>query len=287
MVAPRLRSLTVALALFACLLACAPTATADADATPAAAAAKPKPPMKDESLFSVDYGKLLLDDAKSVFTAPLHWDATDWITFGGATAIIVTTAAFADKPVEDFVRGNRNSTTHEVRRIFEPFGNYYPFAILAAYYGAGVVFKDPEAKAVALDGLSASLFTSGIISPALKYAVGRSRPNAHVGAHQFKPFSGRASFPSGHTTEAFTVASVIAEHSDKFWVKALAYSTATAVGYARMERNVHFLSDVMAGALIGQAVGSFIVHHNDEERKISIDPVVGEDMNGMAVTVKF
>ena len=70
---------------------------------------------------------------------------------------------------------------------------------------------DPPAKAVALDGLSASIIAAGLINTPLKYAVGRSRPSKDQGACHFAPLSGNDSFASGHTTQAFALATVIAE----------------------------------------------------------------------------
>jgi len=129
-----------------------------------------------------------------------------------------------------------------------------------------VIGHDPQAENTAVDALSASIVAAGIITPVLKEAAGRSRPRAEQGTYHFRPFGGGASFPSGHATQAFAVASVISMHYDNPWVGGAAYAVAGLVGLARMDHNAHFASDVLAGAMIGTTVGRSLVHVNGGER---------------------
>jgi membrane-associated phospholipid phosphatase len=99
-------------------------------------------------------------------------------------------------------------------------------------------------------------------------------------------FGGDQSFPSGHATQAFAVASVIAESYDPMWVKLGSYGVASMVGYARMERNAHWASDVLAGALIGTFVGKTVVQFN-KNRRFEITPIVDGDTVGAKVTHTF
>src|SRR3989337_440518 len=115
------------------------------------------------------------------------------------------------------------------------------------------------AKAVAMDAFAASLVSAGIITTSLKVITGRSRPEDDEGTYKFQPFGGHRSFPSGHTTQAFSLASVVAEHYDEWWIDTISYGIAGGVGLARVEQGAHFPSDVAAGALIGTIVGKAIV----------------------------
>src|SRR5262249_54112425 len=155
------------------------------------------------------------------------------------------------------------------------------------FYIGGEIFKDPRAKSVALDGLSASIIASGLISAPLKYGLGRSRPEQHQGPYHFAPFSGHDSFPSGHATQAFAVATVISEHYDYLWVKFGAYGLASMVGYARLNNNAHWASDVLAGAAIGTFVGHVVVHFNQNHRNVSLQPIVAPKMQGAQLTFSF
>ncbi len=243
---------------------------------------------KVEKLFSLDYGKTVLDDTRYVFTSPFRWETKEWIEASLMSLAIVGTAAYLDKPIHDQVQNNRNNTTDNIANIFEPFGAEYSLGILGAYYVAGMAFDDTKAKTIALDGISASFIASGIITPILKEIVGRSRPSQNQGTYNFQPFSGNASFPSGHATQAFAVASVIAEHNDALWIKAVSYGTASMVGYARIEQNAHYASDVLAGAAIGTFVGRAVVHRNEKKRnEISLQPYFNGDSRGLMLSCSF
>lgn len=61
------------------------------------------------------------------------------------------------------------------------------------------------------------------------------------------------SFPSGHTSTAFSTATTLAINYRKWYVIAPAYAWAGAIGYSRMRLGVHYPSDVLAGAVTGAA----------------------------------
>lgn len=245
------------------------------------------PPAEVERLFSREYGKLLFDDARYILTAPARWGRQEWLTFSLATAG-VGAALILDRPVQERIQRNRNGTTDRIAEIVEPFGTYYSLAVLGGFYLTGAAFNNPKAEAVALDGIAASLIASGIITPALKVAVGRSRPSEGEGAYDFHPFGEGRSFPSFHATQAFAVASVIATHYDPVWVKGTAYGVAALVGLARMNNNAHFLSDVTAGALIGTSVGVATVEFNRQQRgAISFTPMIDRERRGMTVQFHY
>ena len=59
------------------------------------------------------------------------------------------------------------------------------------------------------------------------------------------------SFPSGHATIAFGAAAALDRETAAGWVSWVAYPTAGLVGWSRLRDNQHWMSDVVAGALIG------------------------------------
>jgi len=250
-------------------------------------------PPYTEPLFSKEYGSLLWQDTRYVLTSPLHWEKREWVWFSVATAGLVG-MSFLDRAFSEIVQRNHNDVTDAISRNIDPFGAEYSAGVLGAFYVGGALFKNPKARAVAQDGLASTLIASGIITPSLKLAFGRSRHEQDQGPHDFDPFNPHyTSFPSGHTTQAFAVASVIAAHYESMWVKATAYGAASIVGYARIQRNKHWATDVAAGAVIGTLVGNSVVHFNQSRRshhgqpKISLAPLFDGDMVGIVASRPF
>jgi hypothetical protein len=239
-----------------------------------------------EDLFEKNYWYLVILDTKEVFTAPARWDTRDWLVLGGIAAGIGTVAAF-DEDIERGIRGARNDTTTRIFDNVQPLGNEYAIGVVGTFYIAGEIFKDPRAKTTALDSISASAIASGLITNSFKYVIGRGRPTDGRGAYNFRPFSGQDSFSSGHTTEAFALASVISEHYQSLWVQVTCYSLASTVGYARLNNNRHWPSDVLAGAAIGTFVGKTVVHFNEKHRQLSIQPIVGPDIHGAQMSLEW
>jgi len=248
---------------------------------PGVSPTNPLPPFTSplEDLFERNYWYLVILDTKDVFTSPARWDSHDWLTLGGISAGIGIVMAF-DRDIERGIRNARSDTLTTFFDNVQPFGNEYAVGVVGTFYLAGEIFKDPRAKATALDSIAASAISSGIIVNSLKYVVGRARPTDGKGAYDFEPFSGHDSFLSGHTTEAFTLAAVISEHYDQAWVKLTAYGLAGTVGYARLNNNRHWPSDVLAGAVVGIYVGKTVVHFNREHRRIKLEPIVGPNLQG-------
>ncbi len=239
-------------------------------------------------------GTIALKDTVSVLGAPLHWTGKDWIAVTGTLAGVVAVGFAFDIPMRNKTQAHQTSTLDELTKVVEPFGAGYSWAVIGAYGIAGFVFHDGSAKEIAIDSVIASLLASGIITPTLKFVIGRERPNASVSSTTFHPFSGSDnSFPSGHATQAFAVASVISASSDQAWVSIAAYTVAGLVGFARIYHNAHWTSDVTAGAIIGTVVGRGVVTLNrrlragDGKVRVAFAPMLGRDVRGAGLLVQF
>lgn len=107
---------------------------------------------------------------------------------------------------------------------------------------------------------SCAIAMSSLISVSLKYSINRKRPYQKYYFITRKTNEHTPSFPSGHTTAAFTTATMLTLEYPKWQVAVPAYLWASAVAYSRMRLGVHYPTDVLAGMVIG--VGSaFLVHH--------------------------
>lgn len=237
---------------------------------------------------------IALKDTVSTLGAPLHWDGKDWLVFGGIAAGVTAVGFAFDVPMRNKTQAHQTSTLDELTKVVEPFGAGYSWAVIGAYGVVGFVFHDTESKDIFFDSVIASILASGIITPTLKFVIGRERPNASVSSTSFHPFSGSDnSFPSGHATQAFAVASVISAHSDQVWVSVAAYTVAGLVGFARVYHNAHWTSDVTAGALIGTFVGRGVVALNKKLRagdttvRVAFSPMISKDVKGAGFLVAF
>jgi membrane-associated phospholipid phosphatase len=167
-------------------------------------------------------------------------------------------AGFGDEGLRNEFLEYRSSTTNSVARLGNAFGEpRYVFPVIGAGYLAGRLTGNESLSRVSLRAGTAALLASGITT-ALKYTVGRTRPAGDGDGDVFRPFSGATSFPSGHTTLAFAVATVMAGETRDSWSDIAFYGAATLTGLARMNGDRHWASDVIAGALIGHLTARWL-----------------------------
>ena len=105
------------------------------------------------------------------------------------------------------------------------------------------------------------LFAGGILATALivmtiKFTVRRKRPPGEWGSiyRRTDPHS----FPSGHAALAILLA-VLALGAGPVWLACILIPWSLAVVLARVAMGLHYLSDVVAGGLIGVLVGGIIL----------------------------
>jgi membrane-associated phospholipid phosphatase len=100
-----------------------------------------------------------------------------------------------------------------------------------------------------------------VLSQTTKMLAGRARPTMPDAGDFTGPTTrnGYSSFPSGHTSLAFSVATVMAQRYPK--QKWLYYGIAAAVGYSRVQKSAHFPSDVLVGAGMGIYAGNNAVNN--------------------------
>jgi membrane-associated phospholipid phosphatase len=99
--------------------------------------------------------------------------------------------------------------------------------------------------------------TLWIVVELVKALVQRSRPVFRVTQARIVGYPARGrSFPSGHTSQAFFMATLMAGHfHTSSWVAFLMYAFALLVGITRMYVGAHYPRDVLAGAILGSAWG--------------------------------
>lgn len=99
--------------------------------------------------------------------------------------------------------------------------------------------------------ICASIVTSAAITYILKYAVDRERPFVRYPYLDQAISVSSASFPSGHTSNSFALATSLSLAYPKWYVIVPSYLWASSVAYSRLHLGVHYPSDVLAGAIVG------------------------------------
>jgi hypothetical protein len=233
-------------------------------------------------------GQRYVTDGGSILLAPLHWDGSSWTQAAIAVASVALLSG-EDTRIDSAFQRNRSAQTNSFSSAVRPFGTYAAIGLSVASLGAGLVFKNAEWRETGRDAIEAELFAAGIVTPALKEIVGRLRPSQGSDADEFQPLSGKQSFPSGESTEAFAVASVFAARSHGWVVPVVAYTLASGVALARMNVHAHFASDVVAGAFIGTAVGHSIVHRHQagDEKSVSWNLVPIASTRGAGIGIRL
>ncbi|HEX6430586.1 MAG TPA: phosphatase PAP2 family protein [Niastella sp.] len=137
-----------------------------------------------------------------------------------------------------------------------------------------------ERIALAMQVITGYLF-SGIISQVLKRAIHTPRPHAIISNAEYPYFidgftlTGMTSFPSGHTTSVFALATLLALNTRNKRVSLIYLITAIITGYSRIYLGQHFLADVVAGALIG-VLSALVIYWYSRRVKIEWVGVTNE-----------
>jgi membrane-associated phospholipid phosphatase len=181
----------------------------------------------------------------------------------GGVALLST----LDEPVQRFTQHHRSPGLDGVADVFRVEGEppYY-LGVGVGVLALGLATGEGEIQRAG-GRVMASVFLSGLASLTLKEVMGRSRPNERTGAYQLHPFTSRkdslglearGAMPSGHTTAAFAVATSLADDIDNPIADVMLYTFATGTAWSRINDNRHWLSDTVAGALLGIASAKLI-----------------------------
>ena len=264
---------------------------------PSAAGAGPEeaPPPQAEPGPRVSVATALKEEAKrygrdsvALVKAPLSWNKNQWEKAAGAV-IIVGGLMLADKDIDKAAQKQRSSFTNHISSWTAPLGSAYGFAISGGLLGAGLVFHHENLRDTGREAIEVGLLAIAV-DQVLKRAFGRERIEDSGGRTVFVPGSSHDSFPSGHTTEAFAVASVIATRSKGWEIPVIAYAAAALVAMDRINTRDHFSSDVVAGAFLGTTVGRFLVkRHGDEKAGVlsKADFEIVPIRNGLAARLRM
>jgi len=244
-----------------------------------------------EPLRSAWHGvRSLGSDAWYIASSPARLDrrGVAWV----AGTVLVTAVLHAnDGPIQRAVQRNRGNAVFDAVRntgdALEPLG--YMKRTVPWYVGAmgiGYAFGNQTLTMVPAQILESHVLAGGLRNLG-RAVVGRSRPFENRGPDSFE-FGGGTSFPSGHTSIAFELATVVSEHAHRWPVTAVSYALATTMAIQRVDSNNHWASDLVVPAVAGTFIARTVVHRTSERHDWAVLPSFAPgDAPGLQVVVAF
>lgn len=205
-------------------------------------------------------------DQKAIWTSPLHLRPRD---FSYVVPLLATTGGLIGSDHHSMSREQSKATDIDRSNKVSNYGLGGMVAVPAFMYFWGSYRGKPRLRETGL--LSGEALLNGLaFSEVLKPVFARRRPTLTDGQGHFFEDPSNASFPSGHATMSWAVASVIAHEYPGPLTKILAYGGASAITISRVTGRKHFPADVVAASAAGWLIGRHVYRaHHDKD----LDPV--------------
>ena len=157
---------------------------------------------------------------------------------------------------------------HDLSRGISHSGVILPVGVPTAMGIYALIKKDQPLLKDAIY-IGTSIIEALGLTYGLKYTIDRQRPYEKY-PDKIRPIEPEdsPSFPSGHTTAAFSLATSLSITYPKWYVIAPSAVWACGVGLARINQGVHYPSDVLTGAAIGVGCAFVNVYVNRWLNKI-------------------
>ncbi|MBP6758427.1 MAG: phosphatase PAP2 family protein [Flavobacterium sp.] len=191
--------------------------------------------------------------SKDTIVAIKNQDKISYKQFIAPAALITSGALLINSALNADLQSNANNLFGE--DFHTTADNYLPFVPVAQIYlGKSFGFKPKNDFKQQTINIAIANVMAVSVTEILKRSVKEERPDQ----------SDDLSFPSGHTTVAFTNAALLYyEYKDSnLWYASSGFLFATATGILRIANNRHYTSDVLAGAGIGLASGLIVSYWN-------------------------
>jgi membrane-associated phospholipid phosphatase len=199
---------------------------------------------------------------QSVSTTPTLPQWAGGVLLGGGA---ILAGAALDKPVDRFVKRRADSRAADV---YGDAAKAMPW-LLAGAAGSAIAFGDARMQNMGLVSLQSIAGAAGV-SMAAKRLAGRARPYEEKGAFSRSPKRSDSSFPSNHAAVAFAAVTPFAQEYEAPWL----YGLAAIGSMGRVADRQHWVSDVVAGGVVGYAIGSWLwqAQRDDSASRWSIVP---------------
>lgn len=238
------------------------------------------------------YIKSYWHDSRAFVISPTKWKGKQWVELGAVTAAGVLAYTQDEKIQKYFVAHQSTTADHLSKFVFEPYGRFAPIIIGGLYIG-GRLAKDNRLAGTSLTAAK-SFIVASVSAEIVKQLTHRHRPfqdDVPDHANWDGPLSNieYSSFPSGHSTAAFSMATVYAlEYRSTIWVPVLAYALATGTAVSRLYDNKHWVSDVAIGSALGIVTGRFMWNQSRKgNNRFVVLPSVGSKIASLTFIVRL
>ena len=208
---------------------------------------------------------------------PLNWKGSDWLKLGLVSAGTIL-AMQADQPIRDAVLRDQSFYESIPELMGRYWGRGYATIFFAGAFGLhGLISDDQATKKIGFEIVQATIY-AGAITQFLKMTLGRARPYTNEGSANYHIFSlwndDYHSLPSGDVTLAFSLSTVLSKNSTSDLLKIICYLPAVLTMASRINRDMHWSSDVFLSAAIGYFVGDWVTNlHEGQESAVEISAV--------------
>lgn len=214
-------------------------------------------------------GTQFYNETKQFIKAPLHWQGKDFIVLGTISAITFG-LTYVDEPIRESVVESK----YEFNNTYFEMGRHWGEPYMAPIIGT-VFLIQGSAKSNKLNQrigfeIIQSFTYTAFVTGVLKFSFGRARPYTNENKHSFYPFSfgndSYLSLPSGHSSLAVALSTVLALNSKDNVTKIIAMLPAALTITSRIVYNKHWLSDTFLGASIGYFIAKYVHELHDDDK---------------------
>ncbi len=234
-------------------------------------------------------------DVLKVVMAPVRLSHRDALQVAGASGLVVGIMAGLDRPAARRVTASSGGTTASLASPLGAPGRWYDelgpdnvtIGAVSAFALSGIALQDRRLTRTSVSLVEAVAITKAVTG-LFKGLAGRARPYGETGpwdldAARFGSQHLTRSMPSGHTSRAFALASVIAHEYPAWWVQLPVYGVAGSVGVQRIRSGNHWLSDVVVGGALGYLIGRTVADdgRTGSSGRLRYDPIVSGNQVGL------
>lgn len=222
------------------------------------------------------------------FNKPVKWNGKDFLTLaavmGGTFAVLQFDESVRDEMLKD--REYVGSLPLEIGRCWgEPVTS---ILLSSVFLFHGIANDNTANKKLGFE-IGQSFLYTGITTGILKILFSRSRPYTGRGSFSFDPINLTGdnywSLPSGHTSLAFSLSTIISANLKNDLFKAAVFIPSFVTAFSRVYYNMHWASDVFLGALVGYFIGQFVSDQHEKNLDKTLETNAGQPM--FNITIPF